>query len=104
MNWEWCRPALRVFLQQIDRECPSVVIAPEERSELDLNGVWHGPRGGPDPKQRQMLFQAKRLGFGSECERLLSRHRGIPRRGVSEYMAEIEREETGRDPVECSSC
>jgi hypothetical protein len=46
VNWEWCRPALRVFLQQIDRECPSVVIAPEERSELDLNGVWHGPRGG----------------------------------------------------------
>ncbi len=38
MNWQPCRPALRVFLQQVVRECPSVVIAPEERSELDLKG------------------------------------------------------------------
>ena len=93
MNWEWFSPDLRTFLQQVARECPSVVIVPEERSELDLNGVWHGPRGGPDAQQRLMLVQAIRLGFGCECAELLSLYRRIPRREVSAYMAEIEREE-----------
>jgi hypothetical protein len=60
---------------------------------LDLNGVWHGPRGGPDAQQRLMLVQAIRLGFGCECAELLSLYRRIPRREVSAYMAEIEREE-----------
>jgi hypothetical protein len=105
MNWEWCRPFLREFLQQVGRECPSLTIAPEERSELDLNGVWHGVRGGPDAQQRRMLVKAKRLGFSCECERLLSLYRRIPRGEVSAYMAEIEQEETGIDhSVECSSC
>jgi len=66
---------------------------------LDLNGVWHGPRGGPDAQQRRMLVQAKRLGFGCECERLLSLYRGIPRREVSAYMAEIEQEEAAGCPA-----
>jgi hypothetical protein len=95
IGWKWCHPALRTFLQQAARACPSVVIGPEERSELDLNGVWHGPRGGPDVQQRRMLVQAKRLGFGSKCEWLLFLHWGIPRREVSAYMAELEREEAG---------
>jgi hypothetical protein len=99
IGWKWCQPALGVFLQQLARECPSIVIAPEERSELDLNGVWHGPRGGPDAQQRRMLVQAKRLGFGCECERLLSLYRGIPRREVSAYMAEIEQEEAAGCPA-----
>jgi hypothetical protein len=72
---------------------------------LDLNGIWHGPRGGPDAQQRQMLVQAKRLGFDCECERLLSLYRGIPRGEVSAYMAEIEREETGtKPPGGCALC
>jgi hypothetical protein len=96
MNWEWCRPALQAFLQQVARECPSVAIAPEERSELDLNGIWHGFREKPDAEQRRILVQAKRLGFGCECERLLSLYRRMPRREVSAYMAEIEQEEAGR--------
>jgi hypothetical protein len=48
MKWKWCRPILPVFIQQLERECPSVVIVPEERSELDLNGIWHGVREKPD--------------------------------------------------------
>jgi hypothetical protein len=93
MAWNQWRPALRMFLQQIVQECPSIVVAPEERSELDLNGVWHGPRGGPDAQQRRMLAQAIRLGFGCECMRLLSLYWCIPRREVSAYIAEIMREE-----------
>jgi hypothetical protein len=95
MKWEWYRPILPVFIQQLERECPSIVIAPEERSELDLNGIWHGPRGGPDAQQRRLLVQAKRLGFGCDCARLLSLYRRIPRREVSAYLAEIEQEEAG---------
>lgn len=29
VEWKWWRPALRVFLQQVVQECPSVVIAPK---------------------------------------------------------------------------
>src|ERR1035437_1309914 len=54
VEWKWWRPALRVFLQQVVRECPPVVIAPEERSELDLNCIWTGSLE-PSARQRQML-------------------------------------------------
>jgi hypothetical protein len=64
---------------------------------LDLNGIWHGPRGGPDAQQRQMLVQAKRLGFGCKCAELLSLYRSIPFREASAYLAEIEREEAGTE-------
>ena len=105
IEWKWCRPSLRIFLPQVARECPSVVVAREERSELDLNGIWHGVREKPDAQERQMLVQAKRLGFGSDCERLLSLYRRMPFRETGAYLAQIEREETGRDhSVECSSC
>ena len=98
MNWQPCRPALRVFLQRVVQECPSVVIAPEERSELDLNGIWHGLREKPDTEQRCMLAKATRLGFGCECARLLSLYRSGAFRSFREagaYLAEIEREEAG---------
>jgi hypothetical protein len=97
VGWKSCRPALRIFLQQIVRECPSIVIGPEERSELDLNGIWHGLRGGPDAKQRHMLFQAKRLGFGPDCAKLLNLYRGIPFREMGAYLEEIEQEEAGAE-------
>jgi len=75
IEWRWWRPALRAFLQQVVRECPSVVVGPEELSELDLNGIWHGMRERPDAGQRRMLAKATRLGFGCECAGLLSRYR-----------------------------
>jgi hypothetical protein len=93
IGWKGCYPPLQVFCQQVVQECPSLIIGREERSELDLNGIWHGIRENPDAHQRRMLVQAKRLGFGCECERLLSVYRRIPRRVVSAYMAEIEQEE-----------
>ena len=95
MKWKWCRPILPVFIQQLERECPSVVIVPEERSELDLNGVWHGPRGGPDAQQRRILVQAIRLGFGCECMRLLSLYWRMPLREAGAYLVELEQEEAG---------
>ena len=96
IEWKWWRPALRVFLQQVVQECPSVVIAPEERSELDLNGIWqHGSREKPNAQQRQMLVQATRLGFGCECAQRISQYRHISFREASAYLAEIEREEAG---------
>jgi hypothetical protein len=95
IEWKWWRPALRVFLQEIVRECPSVVISHEERSELDLNGIWNGVWRKPDAQQRQMLVQAKRFGFGCECAGLLSRHRSMSFQKAMAYLAEIERDETG---------
>lgn len=102
MEWKWCRPALRVFLQQVARECPSVVIAPEERSELDLNAIWRGISLNLDAQKRQFLVQAKCLGFGSDCKRLLSRYKYISFRKAAAYLAEIEREEAeaGRSVVQ----
>jgi hypothetical protein len=100
IEWRWWRPALRAFLQQVVRECPSVVIGPEERSELDLNGIWHGLRERPDPGQRRMLAKATRLGFGCECAGLLSRYRSGAFGTFQEagaYLAEIAREEAGTE-------
>jgi len=93
IGWKMCRPALRVFLQQVARECPSIVVGPEESSELDLNGIWHGVRGGPNPEQRLMLVEARRLGFGPDCTTLLNRYRGMPYREIGAFWAEIQREE-----------
>ena len=97
MKWKWCRPILPVFIQQLERECPFVVIVPEERSELDLNGIWHGIRDDPDAQQRRMLVQAIRLGFGDDCAWLLGVYRCM---GISEsnlYLAKIMREEDGTE-------
>ena len=94
IGWKWCHPALRMFLQQVVQECSSVVIAPEERSELDLNGIWKG-REKPDAQQRQMLVKAKRLGFGSECAQRLSQYKHMSRREAAAYLAKIEQEEAG---------
>jgi len=97
MNWKFCRPDLQTFLRQIVRECPSLVMAPEDRSELDLNGIWHGSREKPNAQQRQMLVRAVRLGFGCKCTELLSLHRAMSFREAGTYLAEIVREDTGTD-------
>jgi hypothetical protein len=105
MNWRWCRPGLKTFLQQVARECPSVAITPEERSELDLNGIWKGVQRKPDAQERRMLAQAKRLGLGVKCERLLVIYKGMSFCEASAYLAKIEREETGAEsPSGCSIC
>lgn len=100
--WNQWRPALRVFLQQVVRECPRISIAPEERSELDLNGVWRGisrnlrdDQNSLSAQDRQKLVQAMRLGFGCNCTGLLSRYKNISFQNAAAYLAEIEREETG---------
>lgn len=93
-EWTWCRPALRRFLQQVAKHCPFVVIGPEERSELDLNGIWNGLREKPNAQQRRMLVHATCLGFGRKCVELLSRHRAMTRREAAAYLAEIEQEDT----------
>jgi hypothetical protein len=94
IEWKWWRPALRGFLQEVLRECPSVVIGREERSELDVNAIWKGIWRKPDQEQRRMLVQAKRLGFGCECAELLGRHRQMSFQKATGYLEEIEREET----------
>jgi hypothetical protein len=105
MNWKFCRPDPRTFLQQVARECPFVSIAPKERSELDLNGIWHRMWSKPDPQERRMLVAAKRLGFGCDCVGLLSRHRYISPQKAAAFLAELEREETGtEDSTGCSRC
>jgi hypothetical protein len=99
VGWKWCHPALRTFLQQVVQECPSVVIAPEEHSELDLNGIWKGSRE-PNAEQRQMLAQAKHIGFGSECAQRLSEYKYMSPREASAYMAEIEQEQAARPALD----
>jgi len=105
MKWTLCRPALPVFLRQLARACPSVAIGQEERSELDLNGIWHGLREYPNAEQRRMLVQAKRLGFGRELLKLLWLHRNMQYGQTWAYLAEIEQEEAEADagPEQISS-
>lgn len=96
VEWRWCRPALRAFLQQVARQGQGIAIGPENRSELDLNGIWHGLREEPNIQQRRLLVQAAHLGFGHECVKLLSLYRfgTFPSyQKATAYMAEIEREE-----------
>lgn len=95
VEWKWCRPDLRTFLQQITRECPSIAIGPEEQSELDLNGIWHGLRENPNAEQRRMLAQACRFGFGCKCQSLLRIYRRMSPREAREYLTEVEQEDAG---------
>ena len=98
IEWKWYRPALRVFLQNVVQECPSVLIATEDHSELDLNGIWqYGSREKPNAQQRQMLVQAKRLGFGGECTQRISQYKHMSLRKASAYLAEIARDDSGLD-------
>ena len=49
----------------------------------------------PNAQERQMLVEAKHIGFGSECVGLLSRHKYMSPQKASAYLAEPEREEAG---------
>jgi hypothetical protein len=103
--WRWCRPELRALLRRVQRECPSVAIASEEVSELDLNGIWHGFREWQNG-QREMLAQAGRLGFRRDCAWLLHIYRVMPMAEVRAFLAEIDDEDAvrGRDPKgDCGS-
>lgn len=109
INWRWCRPGLHMFLEQVARECASITIGSEERSELDLNGIWAGfsrnVRHELTGQERQQLVQAMRLGFGLECEWLMSRYKCMALQESAAYLAEISREETGTEPTEgCTFC
>ncbi|SRR6266496_1002527 len=99
IEWRWWRPGLLVFLQQIVRECPTIEIAHEVRSELDLNEMWRGLASNPNKdlsvQERQNLVQAKRLGFGCVLAGMLGRYRHISRRKAAAYLAELEQEEAG---------
>jgi hypothetical protein len=101
VEWKWWRPALQVFLQQLARECPSIVIAHEEHSGLDLNGLWRGIsrnlRNDLNAQERQKLVQARHLGFGCDCVALLSRYKHISSQEAAAYLEEIEKEETGTE-------
>lgn len=97
VGWKFCHPDLRSFLQQVVQEYPFLAIAPEQRSELDLNGIWNGIRERPNAQQRRMLVEANRLGFGCELPGLLSRYRNVPFREAGAYLAEIEREQAGTE-------
>ena len=93
VGWKLYTAAVRDFLREMARDCPSIAIGREGHSELDLNGIWNGYREQPDAQQRRMLVQAKRLGFGPDCVRLLNLYRGMPFRECAPYLAELEREE-----------
>jgi len=95
IEWKWIRPDLRTFVQQIASECPSVAVAPEVRTELDLNGIWwHNARGKPNSEQRRLLAQAIRLGFGRDCVHYLSLYRSMPLPEARSFLAEVMQDQT----------
>lgn len=109
IKWQWCRPGLKAFLEQVARECAAITVGSEERSELDLNGIWAGfsrnVRHDLTAQERHQLVQAIRLGFGLECEWLMSRYRCMGLQESAAYLGEITREETGTEPPGgCALC
>ncbi|MGA7339081.1 MAG: hypothetical protein WBE72_11125 [Terracidiphilus sp.] len=98
--WRQCHPDLRPFVRQVVRDFPPLVIGPEERSELDLNSIWHGYGStNLDAQQRRSLLQAKRLGFAEDCARLLTLRKGLSPREVQAYLEEIEQEANAGRPA-----
>ena len=99
IGWKSCHPALRMFLQQVARECPSVVIAPEERSELDLNGIWQWRgRGLESVRMHNSAGCSSRRDASDsvdECASLLGRYKQISFQKAAAYLAEYEQEEAG---------
>lgn len=98
IGWKKCSPALQIFLKQIIRECPSIVVGPEERSELDFSWIWHDVRESLNAEQRRMLVEARRLGVGPDCTQLLNRYRGMSFREIAAFWTDIQREEAGTEP------
>jgi len=101
IDGKYCRPVLRVFLDQVSRECSSIVIGPENHSELDLNGIWHGFRSELNAEQRRLPAQAIRLGFGRKCAKLLSLYRFMPLREAADYLALIYDQQFGTAGSDC---
>ena len=98
ISWRHCHPNVRVFVRQVVRECPTLVIGPEQRSELDLNSIWGGIRlNDLDAQQRRSLLQAKRLGFDSDFSWRLGIYKQMSAQEVQVYRAELEREEAGTE-------
>lgn len=95
VGWKRCRPDLRVFLQQIIQEYPSITIGSEDHSELDLNDIWRGSFLNLDQPKRRLLAQAVSLGFRRHCGRLLCRYKYISFLKAAAYLAEVEREDAG---------
>jgi hypothetical protein len=94
--WRRCHPDVRVFVRKVVQECPSVVVGPEERCELDLNSIWHGYSSMKlDEQQRHSLLQAKRFGFGPDCAWLLTLHKDLSSPEVRACLAELKREDAG---------
>jgi hypothetical protein len=63
IHWRRYRPPLREFFSKLTSQYPSLAVAPESLSELDLTGF---ARKSEQEKQR-LLVEAKRLGFGFDC-------------------------------------
>jgi hypothetical protein len=61
--WRRYHPSLRTLLSMITPRYPSLAVAPESRSELDLTGFARKPVF----EQRRLLVEAKKLGFGADC-------------------------------------
>jgi hypothetical protein len=93
IEWRLYRPALRVFMDQAARKCPSLVVAPEQRRKLDLKGAWREPW----PCQRQILAEAKRLGFGAACALDLMRFRHISFSQATAYMVDLSATPLGKE-------
>lgn len=93
IGWKGFQPTLQMFLQGVVRECPYIAIAPEENSELDLNGIWHGISMNFDAQQRQMLLHAKRLGFGRRLAWLLGMYKCVSPQEAAAYLNNLEQEE-----------
>ncbi len=85
IEWRLYRPPLRAFVNEVASRCPTLVVAQERLLTLDLTGIWREP----EAHRRQVLAEAKRLGFGAVCVFLLIRKRNMSFSRATAYMAEV---------------
>jgi hypothetical protein len=63
IQWRRYHPGLMTLMSIIIAHYPSIAVAPESRSELDLSGFARKPA----LEQQRLLVEAKSLGFGADC-------------------------------------
>lgn len=95
IRWRRYHPSLPTWLSTITSRYPSITVAPESRSELDLSGFARKP----ELEQRRLLVEATKLGFGADCLEVVM-HNPYKRRSMLEAARYISQVRVDSEPAQ----
>jgi hypothetical protein len=95
VQWRRYHLSLRTLLSTIAGRYPSIIVAPESRSELDLSGFARKPV----LEQQRLLVEAKRLGFGADCIKVVMNN-PYKRRSMMEAVRYISEARVDPEPLQ----